>query len=262
MDCRPIAKSGPRLATTSFYPCPSCGWCSGPRCWRHCSKHTNKGSSRFQASSNTWLGAAFQQWWGRLLCKDWVVHVKPPIAGGPDRVLKYLARYVYRVGISNGRLLELSGDQVTFSYRDYSQEGQPEKRLTLSADHFLGQFLQHVLPPGFVRIRYYGFLGGPEAAKRIDAIRQLIATPTGDRGAELTASADPQSKSSQTAASPQEHQQPESIEPVPSWPGLCPKCGAAPMREIPGGPRFVCRELWSVLWHLFPPWPLEPHDSS
>ena len=205
---------------------------------------------------------AFQQWWGRLLCKDWVVHVKPPIAGGPDRVLKYLARYVYRVGISNGRLLELSGDQVTFSYRDYSQEGHPEKPLTLSADQFLGQFLQHVLPPGFVRIRYYGFLGGPHAAKRIEAIRELIANPSGDRGAEPTTSTDAQSESFQTAASLHQHQLPDSTDPTPSWPGLCPQCGAGPMREISARSRFVCRELWSVLWHVFPSWPLEPDDSS
>lgn len=77
-----------------------------------------------------------------MLQKNWVVHVKPPFGDTPDLVLKYLARYVYRVGISNGRLLEMNGDQVTCSYRDYSETGHPEKQMTLPVDQFMGRFLQ------------------------------------------------------------------------------------------------------------------------
>jgi hypothetical protein len=191
----------------------------------------------------------FLQWWGQLLQKDWVVHVKPPFGAKPDRVLKYLARYVYRVGISNGRLLELKGDQVTFSYRDYTEENQPEKQTTLPAEQFLGRFLQHVLPPGFMRIRHYGFLGGPYAAKRIKAIRELIASTQGET-------------QTPTASLAEEHQPPDSGDPSSLSSRVCPKCGVGLMQEILCKPRFSCRPLWKVLWYLFPSWPLEPDDSS
>jgi hypothetical protein len=196
----------------------------------------------------------FLRWWGQLLQKDWVVHVKPPFGNTPDLVLKYLARYVYRVGISNRRLLELNGDQVTFSYRDYTEEGHPEKPMTLPAERFLDHFLQHVLPRGFMRVRYYGFLGGPHAAKRVQAIRKLIAAQSPPPEAE--------GEPSQTPALPHERPVPDSPDPAPSWPEVCPMCGAGPMREVATGPRQQCRALWPVLWDLFPSWPVQAENSS
>jgi len=88
--------------------------------------------------------------------KKWVVYAKPPF-GGPQQVLKYLARYTHRVAISNQRLLSLHDGKLTFRYKDYAQQGR-QRTMTLDAVEFLRRFLLHVLPKGFMRIRYYGFL--------------------------------------------------------------------------------------------------------
>lgn len=85
--------------------------------------------------------------------KDWVVFAKPSVQGA-DKVLAYLARYVHRIAITNNRILSIDEGQVTFRYKD-SRE-QRWKTMTLPALEFLRRFLQHVLPRGFHKIRYYG----------------------------------------------------------------------------------------------------------
>jgi hypothetical protein len=86
--------------------------------------------------------------------QPWVVHCEP--AGQGDSVLKYFAPYIYRVALSNSRLLSLENGQVRFQFR-HRPSGQ-QQTATLPADAFLSRFLQHVLPDGFVKVRYYGFL--------------------------------------------------------------------------------------------------------
>jgi len=81
------------------------------------------------------------------------VHCKP--VGNGRTALTYLAPYVFRVAISNRRLVKLENDQVTFRYRA-TDTGQL-KLCTLSAEEFIHRFLQHVLPKGFVKVRYFGF---------------------------------------------------------------------------------------------------------
>jgi hypothetical protein len=88
--------------------------------------------------------------------KKWVVHAKPPF-GGPEHVLKYLARYTHRVAISNGRLLGLDNGQVRFRWRD-SRHNNRSGVMTLDAVEFIRRFLLHVLPSGFVKIRHFGLL--------------------------------------------------------------------------------------------------------
>ena len=83
---------------------------------------------------------------------EWVVYAKPPF-GGPEQVLKYLARYTHRVAISNRRLVALKDGRVRFRYKDYARGGR-RRTMTLEASEFLRRFLQHVLPSGFVRIRH------------------------------------------------------------------------------------------------------------
>jgi hypothetical protein len=83
-----------------------------------------------------------------------VVHCEP--AGAGETVLKYFAPYLYRVALSNRRLLQLENHQVTFQVQD--RKTHQNRRLTLPALQFLARFLQHVLPEGFVKVRYYGFL--------------------------------------------------------------------------------------------------------
>jgi hypothetical protein len=168
-------------------------------------------------------------------------------------VLKYLARYVYRTGISNGRLLRLEGDQVTFSYRDYHEPDSPEKQMTLSADQFLGRFLQHVLPKGLMGVRHFGFLGGPRVAQRLERLRKLIAASAGQQ-----ASAAPPAEHTTQSCSP-EH---DSVPGFAGAPSICPECGKGPMREIGEGPRRVCEEVRKLVWDVFPPWLLQVKDSS
>src|SRR5207247_1869341 len=88
--------------------------------------------------------------------KEWVVYAKPPFAG-PRQVLDYVGRYTHRVAISNNRLLDIQHNQVKFQWKDY-RDNDRQKTMTLSADEFIRRFLIHVLPDGFQRIRYYGFL--------------------------------------------------------------------------------------------------------
>lgn len=83
----------------------------------------------------------------------WVVNCKP-VTGGPERVLNYLAGYVYRIAISDDRILSIENDRVTFRYRD--TRDRQFKTMTLAAEEFIRRFLQHVLPRGFHKVRYYG----------------------------------------------------------------------------------------------------------
>jgi hypothetical protein len=107
----------------------------------------------------------------------WVVYAKPPF-GGPQKVLEYLGRYTHRVAISNSRLLAMENDQVTFAWKDY-RDGQ-KKRMTVTADEFIRRFLTHSLPPGFQRIRYYGFLANCHRAAKLDLCRRLLASPASE----------------------------------------------------------------------------------
>ncbi len=106
---------------------------------------------------------------------EWVVYAKPPF-GGPQQVIEYLGRYTHRVAISNHRLRELQDGQVTFRWKDYRHPQRP-KGMTVSAEEFIRRFLLHALPPGFPRIRYYGFLANCHRAGKWEICRQRLAAP-------------------------------------------------------------------------------------
>jgi hypothetical protein len=110
------------------------------------------------------------------MLKGLVVYAKRPF-GGPEQVLKYLARYTHRVAISNQRLLSMEDGQVTFRYKDYAA-GQRSKTMTLSAEEFLRRFVQHVLPRGFVKIRHYGLLAPRGRDERLELCRRLLLPAT------------------------------------------------------------------------------------
>jgi hypothetical protein len=110
--------------------------------------------------------------------KKWNVYAKQPLAG-PGHVVRYLSRYVHRIAIANSRITHYDGKSVTFRYKDRAH-GNLTKHRTLSGPDFARLFLQHVLPPRFVRIRHYGIL----AARRREHLarcRELLgaqpATP-------------------------------------------------------------------------------------
>ena len=120
---------------------------------------------------------AFQSFLRLLFRHDWVVYAKPPF-GGPAHVLQYLARYTHRVAISNHRITQIADGRVTFRWKDYAHRGK-RKLMTISADEFLRRFLLHVLPRGFVRIRFCGFLANRRRRALLPLCFKLLnATPT------------------------------------------------------------------------------------
>ena len=119
---------------------------------------------------------AFHSLLSVLRNKEWVVYSKPPF-GGPEHVLKYLARYTHRVAISNGRLLSLDHGQVLFRWRD-SRHNNSSAVMALDAVEFIRRFLLHVLPAGFVKIRHFGLLANRNRRRDLDLCRiHLHATP-------------------------------------------------------------------------------------
>jgi hypothetical protein len=117
--------------------------------------------------------ASFAAWLHEQYQRDWVVYAKPPF-GGPEHVLKYLARYTHRVALSNHRLVSLEEEQVAFTAKDYASGGR-RRVVRLSAGEFLRRWVQHVLPRGFVKIRHYGLLANRGQAERLTLCRALLA---------------------------------------------------------------------------------------
>lgn len=107
-----------------------------------------------------------------LFREDWVVYAKPPF-GGPEHVLHYLARYTHRVAISNHRILAVNDSQVTFRWKDYAHHSK-QRTMTLACEEFLRRFLQHLLPKGFPRIRYFGWLANRRRSKLLLCCRALL----------------------------------------------------------------------------------------
>lgn len=132
--------------------------------------------------------------------KDWVVHSQP--VGSGEAAFKYLAPYIFRVAISNRRILALEDGQVTFSYKDSATD--QTRFSTIPAEEFIRRFLQHVLPKGFVKVRYYGLLAATNR-HLLDQVRQLLTTATS------------QSNSSND----------DCLRKDTGEPPRCPKCGAA-----------------------------------
>jgi Putative transposase/Transposase zinc-binding domain len=117
---------------------------------------------------------AFETLCNRLGKIEWVVYAKRPF-GGPEQVLKYLARYTHRVAISNSRMVSLDDGRVSFQWKDYAA-GNNTKTMTLDATEFIRRFLLHVLPGGFVRIRHYGFLANRARKEKLAQCRSLLCS--------------------------------------------------------------------------------------
>jgi hypothetical protein len=118
---------------------------------------------------------AFMRYLAPVRKMEWVVYAKPPFAG-PQQVLDYVGRYTHRVALSNNRLLDMENGEVRFHWKDYRHNNQP-KTMKLTADEFIRRFLLHVLPDGFQRIRYYGFLGNRYRKQKLARCRQLLGMP-------------------------------------------------------------------------------------
>ncbi len=105
---------------------------------------------------------------------DWVVYAKTPLAG-PATVLDYLARYTHRTAIGNERLVGIEGDTVRLRVR--ADNNGAKRTIAMDGKRFIGRLLQHVLPPGFKRIRHYGLLAPAAKTERLALARQLLAMP-------------------------------------------------------------------------------------
>ena len=147
---------------------------------------------------------AFHAFLRPLFRQDWVVYAKRPF-GGPEHVLHYLARYTHRVAISNHRLLSVADGQVTFRWKDYAH-GSKQRKMTVTAEEFLRRFMLHLLPRGFVRIRFSGFLANRRRQQLLPLCKQLL-----EGRSQLP---------SETSGSVE-------AKPVEGW--LCPHCGGPMM---------------------------------
>jgi predicted Zn-ribbon and HTH transcriptional regulator len=102
----------------------------------------------------------------------WIAYAKAPFAG-PQQVLEYLGLYTHRVAISNNRIVSIDNDKVSFTYRDREKNNEIRK-MSLDAHEFIRRFLLHILPKGFVKIRYFGFLAHTNKKQAIVLLRKLI----------------------------------------------------------------------------------------
>jgi hypothetical protein len=121
-----------------------------------------------------WAGQVNARAWA----KPWVVDCRP--VGDGASALKYLAPYIFRIALSNNRIERVANETVTFRYTE-GQTGA-QKRATLPVDVFIGRFLAHVLPKGFVKVRYYGLLSVGKRqllreVRRVLALRQSAPAP-------------------------------------------------------------------------------------
>ena len=115
---------------------------------------------------------AFSAFLRPLFRQPWVVYAKPPFRGS-HHLLGYLARYTHRVAITNHRLVAFTNNQVTFRWKDYAH-GNHKRMMTLDAAEFLRRFLLHVLPRGFVRIRFFGFLANSRRRTLFPLCQRLL----------------------------------------------------------------------------------------
>lgn len=107
----------------------------------------------------------------RLYGKDWCPYIKETF-NGFGNAIEYLGRYTHRIAISNNRILSVTETEVTFSARG-KKSGDPKRQVTLSHEEFIRRFLMHVLPAGFQKIRYYGFLNNRMKSRNLKLIFRI-----------------------------------------------------------------------------------------
>jgi hypothetical protein len=108
------------------------------------------------------------------LSKDWEVYIQAPLYGA-EKLMEYLGRYIFRIAISNHRIVSVSGNSVTFKYFDNRDDGK-EKLMTIPATEFIRRFLSHVLPDGFVRVRHFG-LHHSSCRSKLQHARRILGLP-------------------------------------------------------------------------------------
>ena len=169
--------------------------------------------------------------------KDWVVHCQSVSTG--EGAIKYLAPYIFRVAISNNRILRMVNGKVTFRYKD---TGTGKTRLcTLLAEEFIRRFLQHVLPKGFVKIRYYGLFSPGLRQQLIELRNQLIIAH-----ANSSLSSDVTDQGTQVTDQQSSLLSLDQIVP-------CPSCGQSMLRKQIIRPKGRCPPLAKTLFQTILP---------
>ena len=145
-----MARVGSPAGQDSSCRCACSAACFGASSWLCFAVPSTEDGFLSMGSSPPWqTRVEFQLQLAASAQTEWVVYAKPPW-GGPEQVLKYLARYTHRVAISNQRLVDLENGEVRFHWKDYAQQGAT-KTMKLQAIEFIRRFLLHVLPLCFVR---------------------------------------------------------------------------------------------------------------
>jgi hypothetical protein len=124
---------------------------------------------------NPWF---FKGLLNKCYAKDWYVYTKKTFSG-PLAVIRYLGRYTHRIAISNSRIVCMDEDTVTFTVRNEQNEQSSgrKKTVTLNGIEFVRRFLMHILPKGFVKIRYYGILANRNKKTKLALCRKLTQSP-------------------------------------------------------------------------------------
>ena len=114
----------------------------------------------------------FQRLVDLLYKKEWIPHIKETFKGAKN-VIEYLGRYTHRIAISNSRIVSIRDTGITFSVKDYKKQGA-KSYVTLAPIEFIRRFLMHILPKGFVKIRYYGILSNRSKKVKLAICRNII----------------------------------------------------------------------------------------
>ena len=138
----------------------------------HLSSLYESGSLTFSSSCEKLRNSYhWKEWKNRLYEMDWCPYIKETF-NGFGNAIEYLGRYTHKIAISNSRILSVSDDTVTFSARG-KKPGEPKRQIILEHTEFIRRYLLHVLPSGFQKIRYYGFLNNRYKTRNLKLIFKL-----------------------------------------------------------------------------------------
>jgi predicted Zn-ribbon and HTH transcriptional regulator len=162
--------------------------------------------------------------------KQWVIYCKSTLklksrkrTDSKVLLLEYLARYLYRIAITNRRILSIKNGKVTFLYQN--SKDHRWKTMTLDANEFIRRFLQHVLPKGFHKVRYYGFLAPASRHILLSLIRKLSLSPA-------SVSSSSSSSSLSFSSNGDSHNQDRNQQSLPNYHRKCPRCKTGDMVVI------------------------------
>jgi hypothetical protein len=113
----------------------------------------------------------FDNFTWKLKEMSWVVNIQKPF-GSPKKVLEYLSRYIFRIAITDRRIIEVKDGKVLFSWKDYRT--MQYRKMKLEVGEFIRRFLLHVLPPGFFKVRYYGIFSSRYRKENIASAKELL----------------------------------------------------------------------------------------